>query len=284
VGAERSAPPRPDRRPVGLPRSSWLTLIVSTGLAVAAIALFPRSGGDAPPLASLALIGAVIAGVTTAALHSIVRRDLGLPSRLATALAFAFALIAIVKFVLAPLGLYEVNAVRALDDMLGSVADPGGAAITAAAVFGLYALGYAIVYWISTPDLPSIRRRRLDRGRRGPIRGRTILVVLLVAGLIAVSGLWIVALLLVTAPLQYLAFVFSSGVGVLMAVALAAAATLIGSAFRVLNRQPELVADVGAVVTLFWLGLGFLALYHMLWIVYVLVLGSIWPLRTVVPK
>jgi hypothetical protein len=38
------------------------------------------------------------------------------------------------------------------------------------------------------------------------------------------------------------------------------------------------------VVTLFWLGLGFLALYHVLWIVYVLVLGSIWPLKTVVPK
>ena len=51
-----------------------------------------------------------------------------------------------------------------------------------------------------------------------------------------------------------------------------------------LGRRPELVADIGAVVTLFWLGLGFLALYHVLWIVYVLVLGSIWPLRTVTPK
>jgi hypothetical protein len=44
------------------------------------------------------------------------------------------------------------------------------------------------------------------------------------------------------------------------------------------------VADVGAIVSLFWLGLGFLALYHVLWVVYVLVLGSIWPLRTVTPK
>jgi hypothetical protein len=164
------------------------------------------------------------------------------------------------------------------------VADPVGAAITAAAVFGLYALGFAIVSWIARGDLPPIRRRRLDRDRRGPIRGRTILVVLLVAGLIAVSGLWFAALLVVTAPVQHLAFVFSSGAGVLMGVALAGAATLIGSVFRALGRRPELVADVGAVVTLFWLGLGFLALYHVLWIVYVLVLGSIWPLRTVVPK
>ena len=85
------------------------------------------------------------------------------------------------------------------------------------------------------------------------------------------------------APRQYLEFVFSSGAGVLMAIALAGAATLIGSVFRTLDRRPEL-ADVGAIVSLFWLGLGFLALYHVLWIVYVLVLGSIWPLKTVVPK
>ena len=274
VGVEHHVPPRPDRRAPRLPRSAWIRLIVAAALALAAIALFPRSGGDQPPLASLALIAAVIAGVTTAALYLIVRRDLRLPSRVAASLAIAFALIALVKFVLAPLGLYEVNAVRALDDYFGTVGDVGGTMITAAAVFGLYALGYTIAYRIGRPT---------HRDRR-PIRRRTILAVLLVAGLLAVSGLWLVALLLVNAPRQYLEFVFSSGVGVLMAVALAVAATVIGSAFRTLSRRPDLVADVGAIVSLFWLGLGFLALYHVLWIVYVLVLGSIWPLRTVVPK
>ena len=71
----------------------------------------------------------------TVALYVIVRRDLRVPPRLAASFAFAFALIALVKFVLAPFGLYEVNAVRALDDMFGSVADLGGAALTAGAVF-----------------------------------------------------------------------------------------------------------------------------------------------------
>ena len=70
----------------------------------------------------------------------------------------------------------------------------------------------------------------------------------------------------------------------MVAAALAIAATLIGSAFRALERRPQVVPEVGAIVSLFWLGLGFLALYHVLWIVYVLVLGSIWPLKTVVPK
>jgi hypothetical protein len=169
VGAELPVPPSHDERPLRLPRSSWIRLAVVVALALVAIALFPRSGGDAPPVASLALIGTVIAGVTTVALYSIVRRDLRLPSRVATSLAFAFVLIALVKFVLAPLELVI-------------------------------------------------------------------------------------------------------------------ATTLIGSAFRALDRQPQVVAEAGAIVSLFWLGLGFLALYHVLWIVYVLVLGSIWPLRTVVPK
>lgn len=281
MGAERPAPPRPDQRPVRLPRSSWLKLAGAVALAAGAIALFPRSGGDAPPLASLALIGALIAGVTTVALYAIVRRDLRLPWRAATSLAIAFALIGLVKFVLAPFGLYEVNAERALTDQFGTVADPTGAVITAAAVFGLYALGYAIVYWLGG-DNPPIRRRKHDRDR-APVRGRTILIVLIVGGLIAVSGLWIVAVLVLTVPWQYLDFVFSSAAGVTVAAALVVAATLLGSTFRTLSDLRTLV-DLGTIVTLFWLGLGFLALYHVLWIVYVLVLGSIWPLKTVVPK
>jgi hypothetical protein len=274
-------PQRPDERPIRLPRSAWIRLATAVGLALLAIVLFPRSGGDAPPLASLALLGAVIAGVMTAALYAIVRRDLRVQGRFAVSLAVAFALIALVKFVLAPLGLYEVNAERALTDQFGTVADPAGAAITATAVFGLYALVYAIVYWFGG-DGPPIRRRSHDRDR-APVPARKILVVLLVAGLLAVSGLWIVAVILLTAPWQYLEFVFSSGVGVVVAAALAVAATLIGYSFRTLTdlRTPM---EFGTIVTLFWIGLGFLALFHVLWIVYMLVLASIWPLRTVVPK
>jgi hypothetical protein len=276
VGADLPAPPPHDERPFQLQRSSWIRLGVAVALALTAIALFPRSGGDEPPLASLALIGAVIAGVTTAVLYTIVRRDLGLPSRVAASLAFAFVLIALVKLVLAPLGLYEVNAVKALDDYFGTIADPVGAVITAIIVFGLYALGYGIIYRIG----------RRGAGFRWPIRvrGRTFVVGFVGLILVVVSGVWVIVLAVLAAPGQYLEFVFSSGAGVIVAVALAIAATIIGSAFRTLDRQPQVVAEVGAIVSLFWLGLGFLALFHVLWIVYVLVLGSIWPLRTVVPK
>ena len=254
----------------------------TTVLALATIALFPRSGGDSPPLASLALVGAIVAAVTTFALYAIVRRDLGLPSRIGASLAIAFALIAIVKFVLAPAGLYEVNAVRALDDLFGSVADPMGVVFTAVAVFGLYALGYWIAFRRGYDDPLPGRRRKRDRT---PRRVSLLVIVLIVAAIVITGGgVLLLGMLVLTAPRQYLEFVFSSWAGLGVALALVPAAALILKVFRLFDERPELVAQVGAVITLFWLGLGFLALYHVLWIVYVLVLGSIWPLRTVTPK
>jgi hypothetical protein len=267
---------------VRLPRSSWITLAAATLLALVAIVLFPRSGGDAPPLASLALIGSAVTGVTTVALYAIVRKDLRLPSLVAAAFAVAFALIGLVKFVLAPSGLYEVNAVRSLDDLFGSVANPVGAVFTAVAVFGLYALGYRLAARIGHRDRPWVRRRSADRtSRRG---GLVVAILFAVVIVLTGGGIVLLGLLLLTAPRQYLEFVFSSWAGLGIALALVAAATLIHQVFARLGRRPELVAQIGTVVTLFWLGLGFLALYHVLWIAYVLVLGSIWPLRTVTPK
>ena len=258
-----------------LSRAGWLTMAAAAAVAIAATVLFPRSGGDRPAIAALALIGTVIAAAMTAAVYAIVRRDLRLPARLAASFAAAFGLIAIVKFVLAPHGLYEVNAVRALEDAFGTVADPAGAALTAAAVFGLYAGVYAVLYRVW-------QRRAPGRTRR--VRRTVAIVFLIGVPLIVLTGAWIILFVVLLAPLQYLDFVLTSGVAGLIAVVLAIAATLIGWTFRRIAVSPQLLADLGAVVSLFWLGFAFLALYHVLWIVYVLVLASIWPLRTVVPK
>jgi hypothetical protein len=256
----------------------------AAALALIAITLFPRSGGDAPPVASLALIGAVVASVTTAAFVVVARRDHAVPARAAVPFALAFVLIAAVKFVLAPLGLYEVNALRALDDFFGTVGDPAGAVVTAGSVLGLYAAAYWIVYRLSGAAARAPLRPPRAEPRRRRIGGGTVVAGVVAIGLLAVSGLWLLALAILTAPRQYVEFVFGSGVGVVVVVLLAAAAALIGWSFRTLTVDRRLVVDVGTVIALFWLGLGFLALYHALWIVYVVVLASIWPLRTVVPK
>jgi hypothetical protein len=258
-----------------LSRAGWLTTAAAAAVAIVATVLFPRSGGDRPTIAALALIATVIAAAMTAAMYAIVRRELRLPARIAASFAAAFGLIAIVKFVLAPHGLYEVNAVRALEDAFGTVADPTGAALTAAAVFGLYAGVYAVLYRVW-------QRRAPGRTRR--VRRTVAIVFLIGIPLVVLTGAWIILFFVLLAPLQYLDFVFTSGVAGLIALVLAIAATLIGWTFRRIALSPQLLADVGAVISLFWLGFAFLALYHVLWIAYVLVLASIWPLRTVVPK
>jgi hypothetical protein len=250
-----------------------VTLGATTTVALAAIVLFPRSGGDAPSVAALALIGAIVVAATSGALYAVVRRDLRVPARLALSFAIAFGLVGVVKFVLAPRGLYEVNAVRPLQEVLGTVGDPFGALLTAASVFGLYVLGYSVVYRLA-------RRRSIAGG----LARRTVLVGGIVLAALVVTGIAFLAFFVLLAPIEYVSFVFGSGAGLLVGAALAGSATLLASVFRTLGGRPELVLEIGAIVTLFWLGLGFLALYHALWLVYVLVLGSIWPLRTVVPK
>lgn len=44
----------------------------AAAVAIAATVLFPRSGGDRPAIAALALIGTVIAAAMTAAVYAIV--------------------------------------------------------------------------------------------------------------------------------------------------------------------------------------------------------------------
>jgi hypothetical protein len=268
----------------------------ATVVAIVAIVLFPRTGGDSPPLASLSLIGAAIAAATTPVLYVIARRDLGLPARTAVPFVAAFALIALVKFVLAPEGLYSVNAIRPLEDALGgTVADPTGALLIAASVFGLYALGYRLVFWIATGEPVRDRwaggrerRSRPDRQRRRLWWSGALAALAVAAGILVGGAFLLVAALvlfsLLSAPLKYLEFVFSSWTGIAILLGLLCAAFLLDRSFSRFEENAELVVEVGSIVTLFWLGLGFLALYHVLWIVYVLVLGSIWPLRTVVPK
>ena len=112
-----------------------------------------------------------------------------------------------------------------------------------------------------------------------------MLVAIALSVLVAASGS---ALFLVLLPLAagfgYLDFVFSSSLSVLVGLALAGATALAALAFDSTSRRASVVGDASLFTSFFWVGLYFLALYHVLWVVYVLVLTSIWPLRVVTPK
>jgi hypothetical protein len=103
---------------------------------------------------------------------------------------------------------------------------------------------------------------------------------------IVVSGGAALVLFLIpfAAGFEYLAFVFSSALSLLIALALAGATALAALAFEAASERAAIVGDATLFMSFFWLGLYFLALYHVLWVVYVLVLTSIWPLKVVTPK
>ena len=201
--------------------------------------------------------------------------------------AVAFnVLVVVVKFVLAPYGLYEVNEEVALDSLI-PLGDSLGAVIAAAVVFAFYSLAYVLVYGLA------VRRSgfggRLAGGVRGAVTPARLAIVAAAVVLLVFTGLGgallLVVLLSVDTGLEYIDFVFASSVSVLVAVLLAGAhrpRRAWPSGPRPL--LPAVVADAALLASFFWLGLAFLALYHALWVVYVLVLTAIWPLRVVVPK
>jgi hypothetical protein len=263
-----------------------MLILGSLGLGLVVVTLVPHAskGGSEPPVGLLLLGGVLIAAATVPALFVAVTKELKLPISVALFAIGYNALIALVKFALAPKGLYDVNQTVALTGFF-TPSDPTGAVIAAAVVFAIYFAVYAVIY--------RVFRARIYRLLQAPEPERTIRLrrstVPLVAGalLLAMTGgvaLLAIPLFAVSSGLEYLKFVFSSGLSVVISLVLAGAASLAVLSFRGAAERARLVEDATVLVGFFWLGLAFLAVYHVLWVVYILVLTSVWPLRVVVPK
>jgi hypothetical protein len=268
-----------------VPAAAWLKILTGFGLAVLAIyVVLPDQGeGTTPPIRTLVGAGAIIALLTLGALAWALASDLSLPAEVAV-LAVAFnGLVVLVKFVLAPKGFYEVNQSVELSGIF-NVDDAVGASIAATLVFVLYLTAFVVLYRIA--------RRRLVPATGAPSSrkwGRNLVIALLVgAVLFAVGGALVaivaIPLIFAAAGLEYLSFVFTSSFALLIALALAGAATLASFAFTSTAERARLAGDAALLVGFFWVGLAFLALYHALWVVYVLALTATWPLKVVVPK
>ena len=183
---------------------------------------------------------------------------------------------------LGPRGYYEVNQTRDLDSTF-AISDSLMAVFAAVFIFALYAVAYLILYRYFRKKVAHLSP---DDRFATRMRGRNvgIAVVVLTVLIIASGG----ALLLVAFPLiaglDYLSFVFSSSLSLLIAVILGCATAFAALTFNSTADRARLVGDASVFVSFFWVGLYFLALYHVLWVVYVLVLTAIWPLRVVTPK
>jgi hypothetical protein len=83
---------------------------------------------------------------------------------------------------------------------------------------------------------------------------------------------------------SYLSFIAASSAAVGVALALGLAMVLITTAFAATGIEFKTPGEISTYVSLFALALAFLVVFQVLWIVFMLVLASIWPLRTVTPK
>jgi hypothetical protein len=281
----RAVSSEPTVREGALTTPLLLKLIVAGALSIAVVTLVPHSvasGADVPP-AGMLLVTATIVGIVCAVLlfwglHS----DLGLPAKTAMYAVVFNVLVVLVKLGLAPRGFYEVNQVRTIDSTF-SIDNGLMATLAAGVVFFLYLGVYVILYRFFRARIehlaPTDPVPRLPGGRK-IVTGVIVLTVLLVAS----GGALLLVLIPLTAGVEYLDFVFSSSLSVLIAVILACATALAALAFSSASDRARLVGDASLFMSFFWVGLSFLALYHVLWVVYVLVLTSIWPLKVVTPK
>jgi hypothetical protein len=254
--------------------SAWVKIGAAFGVAALAAAFVPRAGegsGEVPGLATLLVTGALVGLLTTAALFVVLRRDLGLPVAVALFAVGYNALVVLVKFVLGPRSIYEASEQEKLDGFFDP-GDAGEAVFIAGGLFLAYAAALFVVYRLC--------RRRLER-REFRVRRAVVVAVVAAAVVLATGGL---PLLLLLGGLEYAGYVFSTGLSGLVALALGAAIWLAARTFIGTAERAQVVGDAAVLVSVFWVGLAFLALYHALWVVYVLALTTIWPLKVITPK
>jgi hypothetical protein len=254
----------------------WLKVSLAFALALLAVYFLPsESGGATPPTDTLLLVAATIAFVTTIALWLGLRLDLGFPTAVIVYTVGWNVLVVLAKFAFGPRGFYEVNQEVDIDATLPTIDTPGGAFVAGVVIFALYAGALYTIY------------RACGEGE-GALAGRLLtgaVFFIAIAGAAAVAAIIFVLPILFAAPAwDYLQFVFTSSVSLLVGLSLAGALVLATLAFRSAAERARVLGDTAVLVNLFWVGLAFLAIYQALWVVYVLVLTSIWPLKTVTSK
>jgi hypothetical protein len=228
---------------------------------------------------TLFLTGSLTAVVAAVGLFSAIYHDLGLGTRVAL-YSIAFNVVAIfAKFVLAPRGVYEVNRTTPIESWVNFTSWQGAIA-AAVLVFALYGVALGLIYSVFRRRL--VAAGQLEPRRRRIVARRTVVYAAVGGiGLAAFGGAFIILLplIVVGSGFEYVDFVFSSSIS-----ALALAAGIAIAAFKSVTERADVVADASLLVTFFWVALYFLAMYHALWVVYIIVLTTTWPLKVVIPK
>jgi hypothetical protein len=244
------------------PKGAWRPWVAVIGGGVACfaalrivVALSRDEGGSAPPAATFAAAGVVVAGISMVAIV-LATRHRGLPLRTGLALGAAFACIAVAKFWLAPLGFYQVSADRTINSVLDQEAL---ITLSAAGILALYAAVLRLIF-------VAFRRR----AERAPAKTREPIAVFLL-GVALVGAVPIGLGLFVSGAGLYVDFVLASAGAGAVALSLVFAIALVSLAFGSVTDRSNASASTSAMAAVFW-------------VVYMLTLVAAWPLKMVTPK
>jgi hypothetical protein len=255
-----------------VPNRPWRIVLAAGVVCLVAllvlVSLAKDRASDVPPVWLFAASGIVVAGiggyaVWLAALQS------RLVSRSAIALGAGFACIAVAKFALAPFGFFDQTRSRTI-----------ALIVSQQMLIVVAGLGVLVLYVIAIRVIRRVARSRLT----GAPKGRTAALVGTLLGLVAIGVALPIVLIVAAGPYFYLRLVFTSVVGLGVAVALIAATGFVNSAFLTAEDRAQVLARASMLATAAWIAFAFVVLFQVLWIVFMLTLVAIWPLRTVTPK
>ncbi len=277
--------------------STLIAALVLFGLAGSAVAAivppFFATGTRTPGFPVFLTAGVAAILLTTGLFAYVDRLGMGF-GRTALVLATGYnALIAAVKIGLAPAGMYATNQDQAFDTFGGDPNNPVYYVVVGVTVLLLYLLVFGVMYGIFKRRF---RRRAGTRAQSGEPTGRgygqaggrgALAAVLIVVVVSIFFGLGVsggpLLLLVALPPFSYLMYIFAS-FGAVIVLALLLAAVLAYKSFDEVEKRAVHLGDAALLANFFWLGLSLILLYHVMWVVFLLTLVSIWPFRTYTPK
>lgn len=206
-------------------------------------------------------------------------------------------LLILVKFTLAPSSFYEENQRRVFSASIGSILNGSGRAdiimltLSGVAIFALYYIAYNFIasYFtkktkkaLSTED----NRQQIIQGKKKIVGIFSLLIFLLVIVIAVYVYRFILLFLLLPASsaFSYLTYLASAPSSIYVFVGLIGVIIFATFAFDSAAKRAVMLRDATLLTTFLWVGAGFLFAFHGLWIVYMLVITSLWPLRVVTPK
>ena len=268
-----SPPVRPDIGTAAKGRMDLSPVLwILAALAVGAIGLtivvrVQDRTGQVPPTSMFAAAGIAMSLLAFVTVTAAAQRA-GAPYRAAIALGGGFAAIAIAKFGFGATALFQGNRDEEIQNIGGLTS--GGLIVVIALAIGML---YVAAVWLLAVSF------RPAPPPDGPSWRPLVAIVLLGLGAAVVTAFFVTS-----AALQYIAFALTGLEAGVIAIALFVATTFVAVAFSDTAKRARAIGSLSMYVTVAWIAIAFVLVFHVLWVVFLLAVVALWPLRSVTPK